>query len=517
MIESVFEIHDWTLRVDDNMLCRPDREVYLEPRLVNLLRFLACHTGTVFGRDALIKEVWDGAEVTDQVVTQSIFELRKILKDGRFDATDYIVTVPKRGYKLVASVRPLQVLSVVMADEQPVPAVNTTLSDNPTISDLSPPATADDDDALPNVAPFPAGPLTRAISTHAKDARSRWKMVSFDIFVAVILVAIVSMLSYQHASPQVHTMLDPNLLVFRFHSGMDDNNENVRLADGITRALMGEVAAATPLRVQYGATNLMGGILPGKELSVRVSRQPRGTYLDLEYRNINTNRVLFSHQYQLSRHKVHAVLQASSQDLLRALDQPDVLPGMGWPTDDTSLMAMMEAQYYINSQDPVALKRGIALLDNSLFVQPDQPLLLAERYLAGEALATLAGKSESEHLMGIGTHLASVVQSDGVVPARVWEALTLQAILNNQPQQASQLLEQAASRGRSVLYYILQGKLAELDGRPEAAGDAYSQAFLMEATEQTYLLCQQLGFYSNMESLTPALFNALGQSKVKLF
>ena len=109
MSESVFEIHDWTLRVDDNMLCRPDREVYLEPRLVNLLRFLACHTGTVFGRASLIKEVWDCAEVTDQVVTQSIFELRKILKDGRFDAADYIVTVPKRGYKLVASVRPLQV------------------------------------------------------------------------------------------------------------------------------------------------------------------------------------------------------------------------------------------------------------------------------------------------------------------------------------------------------------------------------------------------------------------------
>ena len=81
MSESVFEIHDWTLSVDDNMLCRPDREVYLEPRLVNLLRFLAHNAGTVFGRDALINEVWDGAEVTDQVVTQSIFELRKILQN----------------------------------------------------------------------------------------------------------------------------------------------------------------------------------------------------------------------------------------------------------------------------------------------------------------------------------------------------------------------------------------------------------------------------------------------------
>lgn len=143
MSESVFEIHDWTLSVDDNMLCRPDREVYLEPRLVNLLRFLASNAGTVFGRDCLINEVWDGAEVTDQVVTQSIFELRKILKDGRNDAADYIVTVPKRGYKLVAPVRPLQVVSVVMAP-----------AGNEVQSDLSPPLAEEDVEAVVTAAPF---------------------------------------------------------------------------------------------------------------------------------------------------------------------------------------------------------------------------------------------------------------------------------------------------------------------------------------------------------------------------
>ncbi|MGY3943311.1 lysine decarboxylation/transport transcriptional activator CadC [Aeromonas tecta] len=509
MSESVFEIHDWTLRVDDNMLCRPDREVYLEPRLVNLLRFLASNAGTVFGRDSLINAVWDGAEVTDQVVTQSIFELRKILKDGRNDAADYIATVPKRGYKLVAPVRPLQVVSVLMADAQPGATLNATLSDP------SPPAA--ENETIQGGAPFPAGPLTRAISARAQDGRSRWKMVGFDIFVVIILVSIVSLLSVQHASPQIHSMLDPNLLVFRFHSGMDGDNENVRLADGITRALMGEVAAATPLRVQYGANTLVGGILPGKELSVRVSRQPGGAYLDLEYRNINTKRVLFSHQYQLSRHNVHEVLQASSQDLLTVLERPDVSPGMGWPTDDVALMALMEAHYYTNSQDQVALNRGIRLLDQSLVAQPDQPLLLAERYLAGEALATLTGTSEGDELQEIGAHLTRLAQSGGMLPARVWEALSLQAILHGQQQQANSLLAQAASRGRSVLYHILRGKLAELDGRPDTAGDAYSQAFLMEATEQTYLLCQRLGFYSNMETLAPALFSAIGQSKVKLF
>jgi transcriptional activator of cad operon len=162
--------------------------------------------------------VWDGAEVTDQVVTQSIFELRKILKDGRNDAADYIVTVPKRGYKLVAPVRPLQVVSVVIGASW----------QRRVQSDLSPPL-AERTWRPWSPRPPSAGPLTRAISSHAQDGRSRWKMIGFDVFVAVILVSIVSLLSYQHASPQVHSMLDPDLLVFRFHSGMDGSNENVRL------------------------------------------------------------------------------------------------------------------------------------------------------------------------------------------------------------------------------------------------------------------------------------------------
>lgn len=95
---------------------------------------------------------------------------------------------------------------------------------------------------------------------------------------------------------------------------------------------------------------------------------------------------------------------------------------------------------------------------------------MAERYLAGEALATLAGKLESERLQGIGTHLASVVQNSGALPARVWEALTLQAILNGQQQQANYLLEKAASRGRSVLYYILQGQAGGAGRSPRGGG-----------------------------------------------
>ncbi len=108
MVGVYFQINDWVLSVDENKLYRQDREVTVEPRLINLLHFLAEHANEVFNREELIQYVWaGGAIVTDQVVTQSIFELRKLLRDGREENTSYVITVPKRGYKLVANVTPM--------------------------------------------------------------------------------------------------------------------------------------------------------------------------------------------------------------------------------------------------------------------------------------------------------------------------------------------------------------------------------------------------------------------------
>ncbi|KKX77768.1 hypothetical protein UF37_20675, partial [Vibrio parahaemolyticus] len=87
MVGVYFQINDCVLSVDENKLYRQDREVTVEPRLINLLHFLAEHANEVFNREELIQFVWAGAIVTDHVVTQSIFELRKFLRDGREENT----------------------------------------------------------------------------------------------------------------------------------------------------------------------------------------------------------------------------------------------------------------------------------------------------------------------------------------------------------------------------------------------------------------------------------------------
>lgn len=75
-----YKINNWLLITTENCLYKSGKNYIIEPRITKLLAFLAKHQGIVFTRDELIENVWDGAVVSEQVVTQSIFELRKILK-----------------------------------------------------------------------------------------------------------------------------------------------------------------------------------------------------------------------------------------------------------------------------------------------------------------------------------------------------------------------------------------------------------------------------------------------------
>lgn len=88
----------------DNTISRDGRLKTLEPRLIDMLCYFARHPDVVLSRDELIDNVWKRNIVTNHVVTQCISELRKYLKDGDSDSPEYIITVPKRGYKLATSV-----------------------------------------------------------------------------------------------------------------------------------------------------------------------------------------------------------------------------------------------------------------------------------------------------------------------------------------------------------------------------------------------------------------------------
>lgn len=104
MLGEIWKIGDWSVFPAENTLRRDGSEVKVPPRLMDALIFFARHPDHVISRTELVAHLWNRSVVTDQTVTQNIFELRKALRDGRGrqEAPEYIATVPKRGYQLVA-------------------------------------------------------------------------------------------------------------------------------------------------------------------------------------------------------------------------------------------------------------------------------------------------------------------------------------------------------------------------------------------------------------------------------
>lgn len=541
MVGICFQINDWTLVVEENKLYRQDREVSVEPRLVNLLQFLAQHSGEVFCRDELIKHVWDGAFVTDQVVTQSVFELRKILRDGRLDNARYLVTVPKRGYKLVAET---QIIN--FEDTEFWKTCDHSVTAKPLVSNSVELQHIDGeltDDKEPSTEPdlsFPSGPLTRAITTISKDVEEekkkqgssfnsfhRWKLLAFDAFLVCILIAVILATTYQKTSAHITKAIDIDLIEFTFHASRNQRDETEFLADGISQKLMADLATIGDYRVQIDKTAFTTGILPGKVVSVRVEEQQNKTYLDVEYRSHTSNKVLFSRQYRMTTSNLEQVLRQSSLDLMKALGvqvSTEQMDGVmvGLPKEPGLLEMLIQANHYINQPEPKLFEQGIRLLEKISAAEPNNGYISAELYIAYNAFSALNPALElNDNTIKIDNLSQNLTEKYGLetdegLPARIYEALAMNAIKQDNKEAAQHYLSLAFQRRESAFSYILEGKLEELNGNLDLAGDAYSRAFFMDTSLETYMLSENLAFYSDLETVAYFMYKAIKPSDIRL-
>ncbi len=78
---------------------------HLSPRAMDLLTYLAQYPDRLLSRDQLIEAVWNNADAADASLTRCIADLRHHF-DDHADNPRYIETLPRRGYRLLAAVRP---------------------------------------------------------------------------------------------------------------------------------------------------------------------------------------------------------------------------------------------------------------------------------------------------------------------------------------------------------------------------------------------------------------------------
>jgi DNA-binding winged helix-turn-helix (wHTH) protein/TolB-like protein len=166
---SFYEYGPFRLDPAEHRLTREGTPVSLAPKAFELLLFLVQNRGRLLTKEQIMQAVWPGSFVEDANLTVSISLLRKVLgeKEGNLR---YIETVPKLGYRFIASVREVQCAPAVLPklDEDSLRGAQAAQFPSnltsPAIAELPPAAeTGKQDRALPGSPPISSPPARSGV------------------------------------------------------------------------------------------------------------------------------------------------------------------------------------------------------------------------------------------------------------------------------------------------------------------------------------------------------------------
>ncbi len=92
-INHLYEFGPFQLDPAERLFRRGDQRLDLPPRVFDTLVILVESNGRLLEKTELMDRIWPDAAVEENNLTQAIYQLRKVLKDGENGAR-YIETVP---------------------------------------------------------------------------------------------------------------------------------------------------------------------------------------------------------------------------------------------------------------------------------------------------------------------------------------------------------------------------------------------------------------------------------------
>ena len=104
-MKADFYLGAWLVQPSLGRMSFDGRTVQVRPKVMDLLAYLAGSPGTVISKETLLNDVWGTEAISESALTRTVSELRDALDD---DAPQprFLETIPKRGYRLIADVRP---------------------------------------------------------------------------------------------------------------------------------------------------------------------------------------------------------------------------------------------------------------------------------------------------------------------------------------------------------------------------------------------------------------------------
>lgn len=105
--KHIYEFGPFHLDANERVLLRKGVPVSLTPKAIETLIVLVQNSGHIVEKDELMKTVWPDAFVEEAGLTRNVSVLRKVLGEDSADS-QYIETVPRRGYRFAVAVKELQ-------------------------------------------------------------------------------------------------------------------------------------------------------------------------------------------------------------------------------------------------------------------------------------------------------------------------------------------------------------------------------------------------------------------------
>lgn len=347
--------------------------VQVEPKVMEVLVCLARRAGGVVTKDELVREVWEGRYVSDDVVWRSVRELRRALGDEARDS-HFIETIPKRGYRLLAPVAELP------QPEEPAAAGC---------------------DAVPVGASLPLPPEVSALRPRVR----RRRLATAGALLALLLALAAAWIASRR--PSIPAPVRLAVLPFANLSG-DPPQEF--FADGLTEELISRLGSLRPGRLEVvGRTSVMalkgrGGGAPeiGRELGAAylleggVRREGGRARVTVRLVRAATGTTVWSDRQDLELSQILQAESAIAERVARQLaielvprQRPRVPAAAARAaTDPRAHDAELRGRYHLARAGPEALAQAAAELGAAVALDPT-------------AASARSGLADACHLMAV--------------------------------------------------------------------------------------------------------------------
>ncbi|MET2851904.1 winged helix-turn-helix domain-containing protein [Vibrio owensii] len=478
-----FIVDEWRFVPNEGQIQFADSCITIDNRLSKLLEFLCLNPGLTHTRDELIEQVWGGSVLTDQVVTQAVFELRKVLKKHSQQECSYIVTVPKRGYRFDGEVK-LEKIAIQKPEDQ-------VIEEEESQTDASKPA-------------------VEAVESRPKKSKQPILIGALSLIVLIQAAFLLFSADHPKPNPDAHT---GHLSHYEFRYAVLNVSEDVKAQPelyGIVIKFMEHIGFYSNIRVVKSKEHRKLAAIEFN-ISTAMSGDGKKLRLLLQYHNRVSGQTHLNRRYSTNFSRFHHTFPSMIEDMLRAMyievPEEELEHNVSiFPKDPEAIKALMSGTGSLYNHS--GFETAMAHFRAAKTLAPDNAYTIAVSYI-GEVLTAFTKDEENKQQLidelnkEYSSSLSSILKK-GNNP-RVCEANAILALSEDNPEKASQILLSIPYNQQTSLTYLLMAKAEEARGHTSGAKELYLQATQNTSSPIALKLAGPLFFDSNLDTMIKEL------------